>query len=285
VVSTDVKHRRLPADIENKRVYWSLAIGVALIGALAALEWRYGMPVGTTVASATGVLAVVGALAVGIERVIEGFWTIVDAVASNPHNPFYIDAKRLDAFTTQIASDVQKPLDGLSKALAAANDEAVKTRTEKSDVQKQVDGLLASVNLIVNNQHNPKSWPALGALQAGLADLSSALDNADLQKYAQTALAGLGDLSSFAASLTENPGRKTLSLMAGCLVGLGVTWVLGLDAIHAALGSPNGTTWGMVATGLAVGLGANPTHELIGVLQNYKQNTSPSKTPAPNPGS
>lgn len=59
------------------------------------------MLVATTVTSGRGVL---GALVVGIERVLEGFWTLLDAVASNPHNRFHIDARRLKALTAQMAA-------------------------------------------------------------------------------------------------------------------------------------------------------------------------------------
>jgi hypothetical protein len=45
---------------------------------------------------------------------------------------------------------------------------------------------------------------------------------------------------------------------------------MGLDAVAAALQSGSGTGWGLVFTGLLIGLGSNPTHEVVKALQEYK---------------
>jgi hypothetical protein len=73
-----------------------------------------------------------------------------------------------------------------------------------------------------------------------------------------------------------------MSLYAGAVLGLVAAAVLGLDAIQAVFGGvPSGLlagkayAWlpgiGAAVTGLAMGAGATPTHELIKALKEAKE--------------
>jgi hypothetical protein len=53
--------------------------------------------------------------------------------------------------------------------------------------------------------------------------------------------------------------------------------ILGVITVH----SP---AWGVLVTGLVMGLGANPTHELIRTLQEVKKNRTLENTPVPDSG-
>jgi hypothetical protein len=98
-------------------------------------------------------------------------------------------------------------------------------------------------------------------------------------------------VGSFIATFKDNPGKRLLSLELGALAGLAIAGLLGVDVFKAVL-SPDAKTdiaftwptsidgvwnwivsapfFGVAATGLLLGLGSNPTHEVIGALQQYK---------------
>ena len=78
--------------------------------------------------------------------------------------------------------------------------------------------------------------------------------------------------SEFAATFKDNPGRRLISLFLGSWLGLAVAGVLGLDLFLAAGVTSGGSPyWGVACTGLVMGLGSNPTHEVIRLVQEYKK--------------
>jgi len=254
-----------------------VVVGLGLILVLCGFELAFGKAGSSpAVASAAAVLALVSALAVGIERILEGFWTVVDNLAANPSLFFSSDAKRFQHFAQQLNDVVKAPLDDLSKGLQSADQLASKVQKELPGVQSKIGTLLDSVGSVATSQ-DPQAWrDGLPAIRKGLVEVHAALGSAEDQAALQGGIAGLDALSGWVSSLTGNPGRRLLSLIAASLMGLGASWVLGLDVIHAALGTAGAAAvsalpWGMVATGLVIGLGSNPTHELVKGLQAYKQ--------------
>ena len=89
------------------------------------------------------------------------------------------------------------------------------------------------------------------------------------------AASSVAAVSDFVGSLKDNPGRRIISIFLGALLGLGVSGVIGLDVFAATIGTPANTAdvfkWGVALRGVVMGLGSNPTHELIKALQTYKQ--------------
>ena len=98
-----------------------------------------------------------------------------------------------------------------------------------------------------------------------------------VQQDAPLAQQGIADLTTFLATFQDNPARRLLSIYAGCLIGLGIAVVLRLDLFQ----SPAGTGTAALTTvlsGLVLGLGSNPTHEIIQAIQAFK--TQQGKTSA-----
>ncbi len=253
-------------------------VGLAAILIMSFLVLMLGKAADTSKVSAgAGVLALVTALAVGIERVLEAFWTLVDRLVRNPSWPFSSDAELLSNLADQLSSKVKAPLDQVHKFLGSADADAKKLLNDKPHIQDQVNKLLDSVNKLLSGQEDPKSWSRLNALQVGLADLNTQLDSASTGANLNLAVSTLDALYGWIDSLLMNPGRKIMSLFAGSLVGLVAAWLFGLDLVHAALNvaPPPGWAWGMALTGVVVGLGSNPTHELIHAIQSYKQSEQP----------
>jgi uncharacterized protein YacL len=103
-----------------------------------------------------------------------------------------------------------------------------------------------------------------------------------LEDSANKAHTALAEINEFVLTFKDNPARRLLSLYVGMVVGLIVAVILGLDMIQATIGDPfpgkrvNLLTelvpnLGTAITGIVVGLGANPTHELIKTLQTTKE--------------
>jgi hypothetical protein len=125
------------------------------------------------------------------------------------------------------------------------------------------------------------------AAQKGYRDIETAIDAAfgaqdDIAVRLKSGLATAHDGADAALDVVEafadNPARKVASLMLGMSAGVVVAAALGLNMVVSVLGSgaPTGLglldgRLGVLATGLVIGLGANPTHEAIKALSRLKQ--------------
>jgi hypothetical protein len=94
----------------------------------------------------------------------------------------------------------------------------------------------------------------------------------------------IADLSALAQGFADNPGRRLISLWLGMLLGLAAAAVLHLDLVATTVGSS--AAWhgsGVALTGIALGLGSGPVHEVVQSIQAYKvsqkaMNTTPTTT-------
>ena len=71
------------------------------------------------------------------------------------------------------------------------------------------------------------------------------------------------------AALKDNPGKKIISLLIGAALGLIAAGFVGLDLFAAAGAAlPGGEDFkvGVMITGLILGLGSNPTHQVVSVV-------------------
>ena len=110
----------------------------------------------------------------------------------------------------------------------------------------------------------------------------------------------IGGMTDFVSTFKDNPGRRLISLYVAALIGVAIAAVLGLDVFQAVLGGGESAAvrpvgllaqqagvrfaWdfprlGVAITGLLIGMGASPTHEVIRVLQEYKKNRSQLNVP------
>lgn len=261
-----------PAPVDRGQYVIVILVGFAAVAVVSAFVLQ-GTPLDTSKASAAaGILALVTALAVGIERVLEAFWTLVDRLLNNPSWPFSKDADLLDEYAKRLSAYVKKPLDDTSTFLGSAQTAAQNLVLAQPRMQQDLNALVGQVDAVLAGQADPKKLN-LDQLKVGVARLSDTIGDPALKRGLNIGVTTLQDLSGLVDAVITNPGRKILSLFAGALIGLGVAWTFGLDLVHAALqqAPPTGPAWGMVVTGIVVGLGSNPTHELINALQSYSQ--------------
>jgi hypothetical protein len=69
------------------------------------------------------------------------------------------------------------------------------------------------------------------------------------------------------------------------MLGLILAGVFGLDVFQAVLegAKESQKKWQIIFTGLMIGLGSNPTHEVIRAIQEYKKSRKGENTALPNP--
>jgi hypothetical protein len=91
----------------------------------------------------------------------------------------------------------------------------------------------------------------------------------------------ISDFANFIVTSPDDLGRRFISLFLGTYLGLVVAWVLGLDLLQAIFTTSLAFHLGIVLTGLVMGLGSSPTHEVIQVLQNWKSNLKTQSTATP----
>ena len=283
-----------PKDYRQAGPFWRvLAIGTLLVLlALGADVWL-GRPTSVSApAAASGVLVLAGFIAVGIERLLEFLWSLMDQMAKNPSWPFSGDAKRLDDFAAQVTQIVTPALTQATQVLTSADAMAANAPAGFDNFKNRAAALQATVDAMVNAR-NPNYAGGLVALKQGLDDLGGALAHPEARASVVAASDAVDSLKKLVESASDDPGRRIMSLFAGMILGVLAAGVLGLDVIHAALGVPDKSIslwsspslsawwneglaawpWGMLATGIAIGLGSNPLHELIQGIQNWKAST------------
>ena len=266
--------------------HWRSVVGIILFVILVIIFCYVSGNANTTAVAqgnAAGLLALIAAAAVGIERILEGFWTIVGQLSHAwwPINEMAAQVKKLeDDLNTQLegvytsaASVISKADEAgneITKELTQFNSKLTEMRTRITDLQGLANGN-QRVNLIAATaQQN------IGLLEQMYPGVK------DRVQLANQAIAGLTD---FVASFRDNPARRISSLFAGAMMGLVLAWAMQLDVFLAVFGTtPKPTCWpylSVALTGLLIGLGSGPTHDVISVLQEVKKLRAAQSQPGP----
>jgi hypothetical protein len=228
------------------------------------------------IASSTATITIISASAVGIERIIETFWTYIGLTRGSwwPLGP--------------VREQLDQLLSGLDTSFEPFYEEAHTTMQTLQQAKTWSDDKLnaAAKDLDKIKQHvdDLKKLPIDSQRVQLIADSAARSISYFSQKYPEikdaAELAGLGiqGVNDFVETFKDNPGRRLISLFAGCLIGLVIAGVVGMDIFQAVLQTPITAEQsvlfpraGVAVTGLLMGLGANPTHEAIRLLQEIKK--------------
>jgi len=229
------------------------------------------------------VLAMVSLLALGIERVIEVFWTLMSSfkngwwplgALANAVNQVVDDtnAAVTPVFDTALdgLNDTRRALERVGKDLTAVDAEIAKVQDQKVAYAAQLHRISS---LGQDNQRvqlvTTTAFQAVNRLDAAYGSTMPKLRGAI--NDANQVATGASDLLG---AIKDNPAKKVLSIYLGSMIGLATTGFIGLD-LFAAAGAPlavggwtvNGFVLlphiGVALTGLVLGLGANPTHMVV----------------------
>jgi hypothetical protein len=240
-----------------------LVVGIVLVALLP-------IPSNKGLRDAAAALTIIAAVSVGIERVIEGFWTYI-GITINSWWPLNVISQDI----TKMASNLDTVLAPFYQQLEKAVDDAKKAE-QWSDEQynaakKQIDDFQIYMNQL-------KTLASGNQTALTIASAATQLVSQIQQKYktldtvATSANQAINNFASFIVTPADNLGRRVISLFLGMYLGLVVAGVLGLDLLQAIFTTSLAFNLGVVLTGLVMGLGSSPTHEVIQVLQNWKSN-------------
>jgi hypothetical protein len=265
---------------------WVIGAGLVLAVVGAIVVAAISPDPNVTPESAAGVLALVTAGAVAIERILEAFWTLVGL--KNDWWPMSAIKKSVDDFTAgvnkQLANDFAN-VEGFVKELQKAGKVTADRMTEiKADIERLRTTTVDNLETLARNA------PANQRLQFAAASADRALNfleskYPELQRATFVTGRSLDIAADFVATFKDNPGRRLISISFGAILGLIAAWALGLDAFQAAYQAPPGAViggaspqwqWGVALTGLLMGLGATPTHEVIKLVQEVKKSRKTS---------
>jgi hypothetical protein len=232
--------------------------------------------------NAVAMLTVITAGSVGIERVIEIFWAVM-GLTNKPWWPF-----------TKVgwaAQDANSSLNSTLKAFLSETTKVVgQVEQGAGKVNEQVQKAAADSHQ-QNLQQLSAELEKLGPDNRRALDVAAAISkSADFfqKTYPQingaaTALQTSAEVASNVLdSFKDNPARRLFSICLGGIIGVISAGALGLDAVQATLGTPVPyvigcfPNAGTAITGVVIGLGASPTHEIIKTLQETKQNQKSS---------
>lgn len=240
-------------------------------------------------------LAFIGGAAVGIERVLEAFWTFMGGVVGT-YWPLNVINKQVQTLVVDL-DDALKPfheeaLQRIKELENAGNatDEGLarlkKAETEIGQLKARFDDIK---KLAPDNQRVQLLTAAasqnVALLREKFGDLLT-----DTDRTVTVANTAIGGLQDFLSTFKDNPGRRLISIYLGAILGLLVAGFFGLDLFAAATSSISTAATGAVftcprfmvlLTGVIIGLGSNPTHEVIRAIQEFKKGQKGENTSQP----
>jgi hypothetical protein len=275
-----------------------LAVGiVVLLIAMGVVAW-FVPPHDVKDAAAT--LAIITATAVGIERILETFWAFMGQIQhswwplnvvgtqvekmlsdlNNTLNPFYAEAKQA--------------IDDAVTAGKFAREKVAAAKQNIDGLQQQLQDYAKALESMKPDNQKLQLFTALAA--QGVADFQKTYP--DIAYVTVRADQAINAMSAFATTFKDNPARRFISIIAGGFLGVAVAGLLGLDLFKAAGGTEisfdipldiqnvlgiqidhRTLNFGVALTGLVMGLGSNPTHEVIRAVQEYKKGRKVANIP------
>jgi hypothetical protein len=220
-------------------------------------------------------LAAIAAAAVGIERIIEGFWVVMGYLKGTwwPLNLIGSGVADLIASLDSSLAPVYAQAAGLAVSASSADQKASKQIT---DIQTWITNLRNDIApaIVTDTGKAPLDKQKL---QLVLTAASNSIDYLDQQssrlqgdlEYAQGVIKIVSDAIN---TLNDNPGRRLISIFIGALLGLVVTGISGFNLFTLILGTDISFHLGTAVTGIVIGLGSGPTHEVVELLKEIKLN-------------
>jgi hypothetical protein len=247
-MKTKVKNKQgngLPANEKTK--IWNPTysiISIILFLCVAGLFYFVVHPSTVTIAlgASTASTIMTGVAILGIERVVEVIWWLVDLKNFNL-------SKNLEQNNSEITKQAAMKAVEL---IATASVEAV---SEVSEVSKPTQVSTIAATAAANAA-------AANAAAANAANLAKAANATDTVKAPQ------------------DPRRLIISLELSILIGLAIARIIGINIFYggtiSSSSSISGWQWGMAFTGLMCGLVANPAHMVVRAIEVYKENSKDS---------
>jgi hypothetical protein len=266
-----------------------LAAGIACCVAIAPATPNAGFK------DAAAALAFIGIAAVGIERAIEGLFAVLSGRLGE-----WWPLRLVEAEISQFESatnDILKPVTDQSvKQLEAARDQLVAAGKDARTIEQALEDVNTKRTRLEKQLQDVQAklppgsarLARLGEIQAAMADTLNQAHTVAGQATsgAQVALRDAADLADRASmiisSFSDNPARRVASLLLGAAFGCVLAGATGLNVFAATLDGADASAMlvagkaGVILTGILIGMGSSPTHEVVRSLQAYKSARSGS---------
>ncbi|MEM9891829.1 MAG: hypothetical protein AAF962_13270 [Actinomycetota bacterium] len=268
-----------------------LVTGLGALAVAIAVVWITADSVGAGFASNAAAITFIGAVALGIERVLEIGWTLVGQSRRLggwwPLNRVRDAAVEFEAAAEQLLD----PLGDLEERLLAAIDGLDQGDAATVRLHGHLDRVQAVRPQVVSTFNQAREL-APGSARVSLVSTAAAqavtlvgqtTDNADaaladIRRRINSAQGGMNTALDVIDAYRDNPARRLASLLIGSILGLVVAGLSQLNLFVATLSDDGGTLdgplggpLGVVVTGIVLGFGASPTHEIVKGLQRYKE--------------
>jgi hypothetical protein len=279
-----------PPIIASSRGWWvriGLLFVVSVIVAIAVAAVT-DEPANSGFVDGAAVLAFVAGIAAGLERTIEVVWARVDRdetkgawwPLSVVTGELSAVEKRTNEVLSPLVADVRQHL---GTAEGFAGDARAKEKAVDLVAAQIQERAAATKEAIANAQKLAPGSSRFAAIARATDDFAhdaelmarnAGLWSRDLERGLRAAGDVLSSAQDVVGAFKDNPARKTMSIALGVPLGILAIGVLGLNMFSAVLG-PDVPSYmaglgGILATGVVVGLGSNPTHEVIKALQRRK---------------
>jgi len=215
------------------------------------------------------------------------FWSLVGQLV-NGWWPFNKMSTEVNALEQDVKAQLASAEAAIEKALATAGNVVDDTTTRLAQAQAEMNklkGRVAELEKLAPGNQRVSLIAATVNQGVGMILQHQPAVEFNMRLIDQS-VAGLTD---FVASFKENPARRMVNIWAGAMIGLAVAYFVRLDVFFAVLGEvarPAGW-WphlGVALTGLIMGLGSNPTHDVIAALQEIKKYRASQNQPGPATG-
>lgn len=231
-----------------------------------------------------GILGLIGLAAVGIERLIEGIWSVVDMSAGS-FWPLNVVAKQIKGEVDALGQPLEPFIEQFSKLVDQGN---IAVGTLKPDeVKKDLNNSIDELKKIA--ARNVSSQLFVTGAEQKLRELQKKyqLDqhNIDINTLVQAMKDGTKDFDTFVQSFKDNPGRRLVSLYIGIVLGLVVALFFKLDLLATVLKTDpiHSVVLGVIIAGIVMGLGSSPAHEIVQAILNYRKSLTNHKPGTTNP--
>ena len=281
---TDTPQGRVSDWIKDN--YWWVLMGVLL---MVGVGIAYAVAPGSNqgLPDAAQVISFATLAAVGIERSLEIAWTLVDQSPAGAYWPMSAVKKEMKKAEDQTNAILGSVVRDAKAALTTVRQAALQAGESVETIDRQIarlDEAFSSAN--TRFQQAKKLAPgstrianAAGAADTVSTELRSALKlvgdaGSGVAQQLDLVELRLGTALDVVASFQDNPFRRLSSLMLGAAAGAIVAGFVGLN-LFAAISDAGirelQAQLGVVVTGLVIGLGSGPTHELVKNLQANKK--------------
>jgi hypothetical protein len=272
-----------------RRTLSIFVISTVILAAACALVWYFTKSANQGFRDATATLTFITGAAIAIERVIETMWTIIGGTWGT-YWPLKAINNQVQSMETDLAN-AMKPfhevlttdLEKLKEDGKLTADGLAKAKTEIARMKNRFDEIL---KLTPDNQRT-QLLAAAGSQNVAYLYKKYGQVLPGLEDAAATANAAINGLQDFLSTFKDNPGRRLISIYVGAVIGVVIAGVFSLDVFQAVLETDLARSAGMIGmrvvlTGLVMGLGSNPTHEVIRSIQVYKEGKKGLNTARPN---